>query len=95
MTSSRVSEVFSALSLHTMPKGSWKWQDAYGVGRYQPRLTRDGRWIWVKVGQYIGKSSLPQIRRRCPQAETSRVGHNVEMTPAEQAACTFIAAGLL
>jgi hypothetical protein len=46
-----------------VPRGSWRWQNAYAVARYRPQQTKDGRWIWKSVGRLTGKLSLPQLRK--------------------------------
>jgi hypothetical protein len=46
----------------TSQKGSWRWQDAYRVSSYQPRVTRDGRVI-LRSQYRSGKYSWPQLRR--------------------------------
>ena len=45
-------------------RGSWKWQDAYGVSYYSPRPSADGRWAWRFVRTGGGKFSRPQLLRR-------------------------------
>ena len=47
----------------SVPRGSWRWQNAYTISHYQPYRTRDGRWIWRSIGRQRGKWSAPQLRR--------------------------------
>lgn len=66
----------------TRPRGSWRWQDAYGISRYKAHWTRDGRLIWRCTSSH-GKYSLPQLRRL--GYDTSRIGglHNKPITASE------------
>lgn len=43
-------------------RGSWKWQDAFGLSFYEPKVLRNGKTVWVSVSSY-GKFSAPQLRR--------------------------------
>lgn len=42
--------------------GSWKWQNAYRVVTYRPRLAKNGRVVWESV-TCSGKMSKPQLIR--------------------------------
>lgn len=87
----------SALTVHaivTRQRGSWKYQDAYGVSTYAPKLTKRGKWVWEQVGTH-GKYSWPQLRRNGLVTLPLGGKHHREMTPAEVSAMAFAAAGLL
>lgn len=45
-------------------KGTWRWQDAYGVVRYATRRTKDGRLVWTSELVLVRKASLPQLIRQ-------------------------------
>lgn len=47
----------------TAERGSWIWQDAYGVVEYIPHQTRKGVWVWKSHRRIIGKASFPQLVR--------------------------------
>jgi hypothetical protein len=51
-----------AVIIH-LPRGSWKWQDAYRVAVYAARRTKKGKWIWVNDGYRTGKASMPQLKK--------------------------------
>lgn len=42
--------------------GSWKWQNAYRVATYHPRLAKNGKVVWESVA-CSGKMSEPQLIR--------------------------------
>jgi hypothetical protein len=46
----------------TVPRGSWRWQDAFRVVRYRVRQARDGRALWYAAENVTGKMSMPQLR---------------------------------
>jgi len=46
----------------TVERGSWRWQDAFAISTYEPRVTRAGRVVWSLVAK-TGKLSMPQVRR--------------------------------
>lgn len=81
-------------SLVTRQRGSWKYQDAYGVSTYQPKQTKTGKWVWESVNSR-GKWSMPQIKRY--QINHDFVGglHHKPMSPAEISAMAFASAGLI
>jgi len=43
-------------------KGSWKWQDRFALVAYRPRITRDGRAIWVSAAEINDKVKPLQVR---------------------------------
>lgn len=47
----------------TLPRGSWRWQDAYTVQMYRPEMLKNGQWVWKAQGSGVGKSSMPRLRR--------------------------------
>lgn len=47
----------------TVPRGSWKWQNAYRVVEYRVHKTNKGKYIWQFHQAITGKHSLPQLRR--------------------------------
>ena len=47
----------------TRQKGSWRWQEAYGVVEYTRVRTVDGRSVWRSTNVLVGKASIPQLRR--------------------------------
>ena len=49
-------------SIVTACMGSWKWQNAYRVATYRPRLAKNGKVVWESVGQ-SNKMSQPQLIR--------------------------------
>lgn len=78
-----------------VPRGSWKWQNAYAFARYEARLTRDNRWVWSLVSRGP-KQSEPQLRHLGITAERGFGGlHNRPLSPAEAAFATFAEAGLV
>jgi hypothetical protein len=45
-------------------RGSWRWQDAYALARYQVTRGRDGRLRWTTCDPGgLGKWSMPQLLR--------------------------------
>ena len=42
--------------------GSWKWQNAYCVATYRPRLAKNAKVVWESVGR-SDKMSQPQLIR--------------------------------
>lgn len=78
----------------TRQRGSWKWQDAYGISTYAPKRTKKGKWVWEQVGTR-GKWSWPQLRRHGLACLPLGSKHHREMTPAELSAMAFAEAGLL
>jgi hypothetical protein len=46
----------------TSQMGSWRWQKAYRIAEYAPRVTCDGRVILRSISR-SGKYSWPQLRR--------------------------------
>lgn len=44
-------------------RGSWRWQNAYGVVAYQPRRLKDGRYVWTSARNIVWKLSSPQLYR--------------------------------
>lgn len=86
---------FTVQSIVTRQRGSWKYQDAYGLSTYAPHRTKDGRWVWKSVGS-CGKYSWPQLRRMGTTTRLPLGGkHHRPLTPAELSAMAFAAAGLL
>lgn len=52
------------LRIVTVPRGSWRWQNAYAVMKYtMVKRKRDGVWIWRSEGTVYGKASMPQLER--------------------------------
>jgi len=47
----------------TRPRGTWKWQDAYGVVEYRLRMTKLGRWVWTSWRTVVEKSTMSQLKR--------------------------------
>lgn len=78
----------------TRQRGSWKYQDAYGISTYAPKQTKTGKWVWEQVGTR-GKWSAPQLRRNGLSDLPHGGKHHRPMTPAEISAMAFAAAGLL
>lgn len=85
---------FTVHAIVTRQRGSWKYQDAYGVSTYAPKLTKRGVWVWAAVGSH-GKYSWPQLRRNGLSSLPLGSKHHRPLTPAELSAMAFAAAGLL
>lgn len=47
----------------TRCKGSWRWQEAFGVVRYQAIRSRTGKQYFVPEHVVIQKASYPQLKR--------------------------------
>jgi hypothetical protein len=47
----------------TRAKGSWKWQNAYGVVAYAPYVCKNGNIVWKPIKTLVQKASWPQLRR--------------------------------
>jgi|WetSurSiteA1Bulk_404760.scaffolds.fasta_scaffold128868_2 hypothetical protein len=63
VTMVRISKCLMPKRIVTECRGSWKWQDAYRVARYQMMRAQDGRLLWESVGRGP-KYSLPQLSAR-------------------------------
>jgi len=59
---SRLRGVLYTSRIVTMPKGSWKWQNAYAYARYAIKRTQRGKLVWFSFHRGV-KRSLPQLRR--------------------------------
>lgn len=46
-----------------VPRGGWRWQNAFRVQAYTIRTTRDGRRIYTLSRILTGKLSAPQLSR--------------------------------
>jgi uncharacterized protein (TIGR02996 family) len=71
---------FAIPGVVTVPRGSWKWQDAYAVRMYHPIKLRNGNWGYGIRGTLIQKGSEPQIRARGYE-RTRHGGSKIGMTP--------------
>lgn len=82
------------IAITTLARGSWKYQNAYGIARYRAHKTKAGHYVW-KQETCSRKHSEPQLRRM--GYDTTRIGglNNVRLTPAEQAFAVFCEAGLV
>jgi hypothetical protein len=47
----------------TRCRGSWRWQDAYGVVLYRAVRAKSGRYVWRSHRDIVQKASEPQLRR--------------------------------
>jgi hypothetical protein len=56
-------EYRTATAIVTRPRGTWKWQDAFGVSVCELHVTKGGRIIWRTVGHLVRKASMPQLTR--------------------------------
>jgi uncharacterized protein (TIGR02996 family) len=72
-------------SVVTVPRGSWQWQNAFGVRINRPIRTRRGRWVWQTVGTLVSKASKPQLRSSWGHLPVGGF-HNTPLTSAEIAA---------
>ncbi len=68
----------SIQAIVTKPRGSWIWQDAYGISTYEPYVTKTGRVLLRSVSQ-SSKYSWPQLRHRAKNLPQGSL-HNVPPT---------------
>lgn len=50
-------------SIVTVPRGTWKWQDAFAISIYRPTKGVNGAWYYRAHRYPVAKASLPQLRR--------------------------------
>jgi len=53
----------SVLRIVSRQRGSWKYQDAYGVVKYDIYVTKRGRVVYKSVRDIVRKASWPQLKR--------------------------------
>lgn len=63
-------------------RGSWKYQDAFGISCYIPKVTKDGR-IILRCSSSKGKYSAPQLKRLALNNLPSGSLHNQRLLPGQ------------
>jgi nicotinate-nucleotide pyrophosphorylase len=82
------------IAITTLPRGSWKYQDAFGIAHYVAVKAKAGFYYWKRVA-CSKKYSAPQLRRMGYDASNAGGINKQRLTRAEVAFAVFAQAQMV